>query len=242
MTTGAPRPTYVLDDEVAVITLDDGKANAIGHEVLGSMNDGLDRALSDDARAVVIAGRDGRFSAGFDLATMSSGTTAMRELVARGGRFYMRLYGYPLPTVAACTGHALAGGAILLLALDHRVGPDAPCQIGLNEVAIGMGLPIFAVELARARLSSTHLEPATMAARLYDGAGAAAAGYLDRVVDPVDVIAEAMADARRLAELRTGAYVRTKQLVRRATIDHVLATLDDDIGTLSAPAPPSPTG
>lgn len=81
-----------------------------------------------------------------------------------------------------------------------------------------------------------------MAARLYDGAGAAAAGYLDRVVDPDDVIAEAMADARRLAELRTGAYVRTKQLVRQATIDHVLATLDDDIGTLSAPAPPSPTG
>jgi len=235
MSDGAASPTSVLDDGIAVITLDDGKANAVDHGVLERLDAALDRALAEEARAVVIAGREGRFSAGFDLATMTSSVADMQALVMRGAHLFMRLYGFALPTVAACTGHALAGGAILLLSLDHRVGPDAPAKIGLNEVSIGMGLPIFAVELARDRLASGHFGAATMASRLYDPAGAVEAGYLDRVVAADTVVAEAVAEARRLAELRTGAYVRTKQLVRRRTIDHILATLDDDIASLGGP-------
>jgi enoyl-CoA hydratase len=227
--------TYVLDDGIAIVTLDDGKANAITHDVLAGLDAALDRALDEDAHAVVIAGRDGRFSAGFDLATMTSSLDGMQRLVELGGRLFARLYGYGLPTVAACTGHALAGGAILLLSLDHRVGADAPAKIGLNEVAIGMGLPIFAVELARDRLAARHLGRATMAAHIYDPAGAVEAGYLDRLVPAESVVDEAVADARRLAELRTGAYVRTKRLVRQRTVDHILATLDADIASLGAP-------
>ncbi len=228
-------PTYVLDDDVAVITLDDGKANAIGHEILDRFSASLDQAVADSARAVVIAGREGRFSAGFDLATMTSSAAAMRGLVKQGAEFFMRLYGYPLPTVAACTGHALAAGAILLLSIDHRVGADVPVKIGLNEVAIGMGLPIFGVELARDRLTPTQFGAATMAARIYDPAGAVGAGYLDRVVPAESVVAEAIADARQLAQLKTGAYSLTKRLGRQRCIDHILATLDDDIASLTGP-------
>lgn len=235
MTDGATSLTYTLDDGIAIVTFDDGKANAITHAVLAELDAALDRALGDDARAVVIAGRDGRFSAGFDLATMAGASEGMQRLVMTGARIFARLYAYPLPTVAACTGHAVAGGAILLLSLDHRVGADAPVKIGLNEVSIGIGLPIFAVELARDRLAPHHLGPATMAARIYDPEGAVEAGYLDRVVASESVVAEAVGDARHLAELRTGAYVRTKQLVRGRTVDHILATLDADIASLAGP-------
>ena len=235
MTDAAPLPTYRLDDGVAVVTMDDGKANAISPAVLDSLGRALDRAESDSARALVLAGRPGKFSAGFDLATMTSGVEPMRGLVEAGARFMMRLYALGIPTVAACSGHALAGGALVLLSCDHRVGGDGPAKIGLNEVAIGMGLPIFAVELARNRLAWNEFEPATMQARIYDPAGAVRAGYLDRVVPDADLLAEAVGDARRLGELRTGAYALTKTRARERTIAHILDTLTADIAGLTGP-------
>jgi enoyl-CoA hydratase len=235
MTDAPALPTYRFVDGVAVVTMDDGKANAISPAVLDSLGLALDQAEADSARALVLAGRPGKFSAGFDLATMTSGVEPMRALVDAGCRFMMRLYGLGIPTVAACTGHALAAGALVLLSCDHRVSGDGPAKIGLNEVAIGMGLPIFAVELARARLASNEFEPATMQARIYDPAGALAAGYLDRVVPDADVVDEAIGDARRLGGLRTGAYALTKTRSRERTIAHILDTLTDDIAGLTGP-------
>jgi enoyl-CoA hydratase len=235
MTDEAPLPTYLFDDGVAVVTMDDGKANAISPAVLDSLSQALDRAEKDSARALVLAGRPGKFSAGFDLATMTSGIEPMQALVEAGARFMMRLYELGIPTVAACTGHALAAGALVLLSCDHRVGSDGPAKIGLNEVAIGMGLPIFAIELARARLAWNEFEPATMQARIYDPAGAVAAGYLDRVVPDADLAAEAIGDAKRLAGLRTGAYALTKTRSRERTIAYILDTLTADISGLTGP-------
>lgn len=223
-----------IEDGVAVVTIDDGKANAISHTLLDELGAALDQAEAE-ARAVVLAGREGRFSAGFDLGTMTKSVESMRELVVPGARFLMRLYGLPMPTVAACTGHALAAGALMLLACDHRVGAEGSAKIGLNEVAIGMALPVFAVELARHRLQTAELGPATMGARIYDPDGAVAAGYLDATAAPDDVVDAAVAEAHRLGELRTGAYGRTKDVARRAVITHILATLDDDLASLTGP-------
>lgn len=225
---------YRLDGGVAVVTLEDGKANAIGHATLAALHDALDRAEAE-ATALVLVGGARTFSAGFDLKVMTSGTEPMRELVIAGGRFWMRLYGTPLPTLAACTGHALAGGAVTLLSCDERIGPDdLPAKVGLNEVAIGMPLPIFAVELARERLAPTHLARAVLG-QVYDPAGAVAAGFLDRLVPAEGLVEAAVARGRELAALRRGAVERTKSSLRRATIDHVLATIEDDIASMSGP-------
>jgi enoyl-CoA hydratase len=229
------RPTYHLHGDVAVVTMDDGKANVMSTAVVDSLHAHLDRAEADQARALVIAGRPGKFSAGFDLAEMTASAESMRALVVHGARWMMRLYGFGMPTVAACTGHALAGGALTLLSCDVRVGADVPCKIGLNEVAIGMGLPKFAVELARDRLASEHFGPATMAARVYDAPGAADAGYLDLVVPEDQLLDAAMAEARRLAELRTGAYALTKRNVRGAMIAEQLATVQADMDSVDIP-------
>lgn len=237
MTDAGALPTYELVDGIAVITLDDGKANVFSNAVLETLEGLVDRAEADHARALVLVGRPGRFSAGFDLGEMTSGVEQMRALVARGARWWLRVYGLGMPTVAACTGHALAGGAITLLSCDVRIGADGPAKIGLNEVAIGMPLPKFAVELARERLLKSHFVLATLGTT-FDPAGAVAAGYLDRVVPAESVVDEALAEARRLGELRTGAVARTKANARQALIDVLEAGIDADMATVDAPTPP----
>jgi enoyl-CoA hydratase len=237
MTDAGALPTYELVDGIAVVTLDDGKANVFSNAVLETLERLVDQAEADRARALVLVGRPGRFSAGFDLGEMTSGVDQMRALVARGARWWLRVYGLGMPTVAACTGHALAGGAITLLSCDVRIGAEGPAKIGLNEVAIGMPLPRFAVELARERLAKSHF-PTAILGTTYDPASAVAAGYLDRVVPADQVVGEAVAEARRLGELRTGAVARTKANARQAMIDEVAAGIDADMATVDAPTPP----
>ena len=159
----------------------------------------------------------------------------MRTLVVDGARFLMRLYGLGLPTVAACTGHALAAGALLLLSADHRVGADGPFKIGLNEVGIGMALPMFAVELARERLTrpSSGRPPCRPASTTRRRRSAPATSTVS--CPPNEVLDEALADAQRLAELRTGAYARTKLAARQGVISRILATLDADMATVDRP-------
>jgi enoyl-CoA hydratase len=227
--------TYTLQDHVAVVSFDDGKANVYSHEVLDALAVSLDRAEADpDARAVLLVGRPGRFSAGFDLATMTAGPESMRSLVAAGGRFVAKLLLEPLPVVAACTGHALAAGALVLLAADHRVGAAGEWKIGLNEVAIGMPLPTWAVELARYRMPPSEFDRIVLG-QTGGPEEAKTAGFLDRVVDPDDLLAEAAAAAAGLAELNGAAVAGTKARARAGVADRMLTGMDEDLGSISGP-------
>ena len=125
----ADEVSYELDGSVAVIRIDDGKANAISHDLVDELHAALDRAEAE-ARAVVLVGREGRFSAGFHLPTMTAGTEEMQGLVTAGAELLLRLYLLPRPLVVACTGHALAAGALLLLAADVRIGAAGEFKIG----------------------------------------------------------------------------------------------------------------
>jgi enoyl-CoA hydratase len=222
--------SYTLVGDVAHIAIDDGKANALSHAVIDAVNAALDRAVAE-AKAVVLSGRPGRFSAGFDLSVMNGGIDAVRALVRAGAELSMRIYELDRPVVIACTGHALAAGAILLMSADVRIGAAGAFKIGLNEVAIGMPVPVFAAELARDRLSRRHLTAATALATIYDPAGAVDAGYLDETQPPEAVLDAALERAASLAaacNLRAFAATRTR--LRGAVAAHVRATLDADIG------------
>ena len=209
---------------MAVVRLDDGKANALSMGLISGLHEALDKAASD-ASAVCIAGNAKALCAGFDLTVMRGGVEGVVELVRSGGELLMRLYGHPQPTVAAVTGHALAAGALLVLACDTRVSGDAPAKIGLNEVAIGMTLPDFAIELARDRLSKRYLTRATIEAEVFSPEGALAAGYVDMIVAVDECERTAIDIARRLGQLDATAYGRTKKALRQATIDRVTPTL-----------------
>jgi enoyl-CoA hydratase len=123
----------------------------------------------------------------------------------------------------------VAAGALALLAADARIGSQGDFKIGLNEVAIGMTLPIFAVELARHRLSKRHFQRATTQAELYAPAAAVDAGFLDRVASPESLMDVAFAEAERLAQVRQPAFANTKASVRAATLATIRDTLEADM-------------
>ncbi len=222
--------TTRTEGDVHVLTFDDGKANALSHDAIASMSAALDAAEAGGARALVIAGRPGRFCAGFDLSVMTRGMDEARALVAAGARMLLRVYLFGAPVVIACTGHTMAGGAVFLLAADHVIGVEGEFKIGLNEVAIGMPLPVFAVEMARNRLSPGHLTAATQLAQIYSPAEAAEAGYLHQVVPPDQLEAQALGLASTLAEsLSPGAFVGTRRRLRGAVAQHLEQTLEQDL-------------
>ncbi len=226
--------SYRLDGKVAVVSLDDGRANALSPSMIQAVHGALDRA-EKEAAATVIEGREGRFCAGFDLSVMTASAESARDLVKLGAKLILRMYVHPQPLVAACSGHALAAGALLLLAADQRIGAEGPFKIGLNEVAIGMRLPRFAVELARDRLSKRHLTSATLLSRIYDPGAAVDAGYLDEVVTPDRLAAAALERAAALAELPSGVHGVTKKSLRGAMVDAMLSGLDADLADLAGP-------
>jgi enoyl-CoA hydratase len=219
---------YELRGQVALLRFDDGKANVISQSSAAALNLALDRA-EKEAAALVIAGRAGRFSAGFDLSVMKQGGAAVAAMLADGGSLGSRLYEFPIPTVAAVTGHALAMGAVLLMTIDERIAAQGAFKIGLNEAAIGMSLPNFALILARDRLSPTHLVRATANAEIYTPDAAVDAGFVDRVVDAESVIDAAVARAEELSALDTGSHYAIKSALRAET----QAALRESIGQVS---------
>jgi enoyl-CoA hydratase len=221
---------YQMEGCVAALRFDDGKANAISPVAVEGLNAALDRA-EKEAGAVLLLGRPGRFSAGFDLATMKAGRDAMRSLVSSGAELLLRLYEAPIPVVMACSGHALAMGAVLLLGADFRIGAAGDFKIGLNEVSIHMTLPLFAVEIARDRLSRGHFQRSVIQAEIYGPEGALDAGYLDRVVPAPRLAEKAMVEAERLAALPRRAFGETKRRVRGATVEQIRRGLAEDMAS-----------
>jgi enoyl-CoA hydratase len=234
-----PDPTdsairYELDGNVAVVHFDDGKANVLTHAAIAALHDALSSAEGDDARAAVIIGRPGKFSAGFDLSVMTAGPDQARDLLRAGAELARRIYTFPVPVALGATGHALAMGAILLMAADVRVGADGPFKIGLPEVEIGMPLPRFAVELARDRLSSRHFVPATQHAVVTPPAAAVDVGFLDQVVAPDDVEATVLAIAHDLADrLQAAPFVLTRENCRGAVAQLIDDALDADMAAFT---------
>lgn len=219
---------YDLRDGVAVVTMDDGKANALSDTMITELLAALARA-EGEASAVVLAGRPDKFCAGFDLRAMMAGPESAVALLRRGSELLMRLFTFPRPLVIAGTGHALAGGALVVLTGDVRYAADGPYKIGLNEVAIGLPVPVLAMELARARIQPTELTSATLLAKIYAPAEARAAGYIDHVVPAGELLGAAVAEAARLGKLSRAAFVGTKQRLRRATVELIETSLESDL-------------
>lgn len=214
-----------ISDDIALITMDDGKANAVSNTMLEALEHALNEA-EQKAKAVVLAGRPGLFCAGFDLKIMKGGSDEDRAALGdRGGWIVHRLYSFPKPTIAAATGHGIALGALFLLGCDVRVGALGNYHFGLNETAINLPLPIFGLELAEARLARDRMVEAVLQARLYQAEEAVTVGYLDHAITPDKVIAESTNIARELAAIPSEAYNENKQLMRRQTLSTIAASL-----------------
>ncbi|AZQ84318.1 crotonase/enoyl-CoA hydratase family protein [Colwellia sp. Arc7-635] len=210
-----------INEQIATITLKNGKVNAISHQVIAEINDALDQAEAASA-VVILTGQPGIFSGGFDLKTMKESSDSAVALVTAGSTLSRRMLSFPFPIIGACTGHAIAKGAFLLLSCDHRIGSLGQFKIGLNEVAIGMTMHQAGIEIARNRLPINYLSRSVINAELFSPETAAVAGFLDTLVEPEQLMETAKSVAKQMLTLNMKAHHGTKLKERK----DILVALD----------------
>ena len=216
--------SYQVEDGVALVALSNGKVNAISPDVIAGLLDALERS-EQDGTVVILTGAPGIFSAGFDLKVMRSGPEAAIKLVSDGFKLLRRMLVHPTPIIIANPGHAMAMGAIVLLAGDFRLGTEGPFSIALNEVQIGMTMPYAGIELARNLLTHAAHQRAINNAEVFSPQAAKEAGFLDQIVAADALLPTAKALAERMKTLNMAAHKATKLRVRQ----HLLETLDKAI-------------
>ncbi len=219
--------TNELSNGVFTITMNDGKVNCLSPRMLAELDAAFDRASREKA-VVLWTGRDGKFSGGFDLKVFERGGDELRGMLAAGARLAERVLSFPTPVVVACNGHALAMGAFMLLCADVRIGAEGPFKIGLNEVAIGMTVPQFGVEIARQRLAPAHFSLALLTAEMYSPERAVIAGFLDRAVPPDELASASREAALALTRIDVAAHAATKRSARGPALDALRAAIAAD--------------
>ena len=213
-----------IEQNVATITIQNGKVNAISHQVIDEMNAALDQAEQSKS-VVVITGTAGMLSGGYDLKVMKESMDAAMQLVEKGSTLSRRLLAFPYPVLVACPGHAVAKGAFLLLSADYRIGVEGDFKIGLNEVAIGMSMHDAGVEIARGRLAPVFFNRSVILAEMVAPQEAVTAGFLDKVVSQEHFQATVSFIANAMTKLDMRAHYNTKMKARA----ELLKRLDDAI-------------
>ena len=216
-----------INEQIATITLKNGKVNAISHQVIAEINDALDQAEAASA-VVILTGQPGIFSGGFDLKTMKESSDSAVALVTAGSTLSRRMLSFPFPIIGACTGHAIAKGAFLLLSCDHRIGSLGQFKIGLNEVAIGMTMHQAGIEIARNRLPINYLSRSVINAELFSPETAAVAGFLDTLVEPEQLMETAKSVAKQMLTLNMKAHHGTKLKERKDILIALDAAIELD--------------
>ncbi len=209
---------YKEDENYALLTIVNGKANAISHEVIDGLNSGLDSALEED-RVVILTGQPGIFSAGFDLKVMTQSPESAKELVMKGSQLSLRMLSFPKPIIVACSGHAIAKGGFLLLSADYRIGVIGDFKIGLNEVLIGMTMHHAGVAIAQGRLSEVYLNRSVNNSEIYNPTDAERAGFLDKIVPENLLLPTAIKVAELFSKLHKKAHAETKLKVRKSVLE-----------------------
>tara|TARA_B110000238_G_C15928386_1_gene353596 strand:+ start:17 stop:709 length:693 start_codon:yes stop_codon:yes gene_type:complete len=215
-----------IENNVHIIALNNGKVNAISPEVIAEMNKALDDAENAGA-IVILTGKAGILSGGFDLKTMKASSDSAIALVTAGSKLARRMLAFPTPIIGVCTGHAIAKGAFLLLCCDYRIGCAGDFKIGLNEVAIGMTMHNAGIEIARNRIPRNYLTRSVINAELFSPTTAVLAGFLDQVVEADQLITTAQAIAEQMQSLNMTAHHGTKLKERQS----ILISLDMAIKT-----------
>lgn len=220
--------TYKSKEEYAVITINNGKANAISHEVIAGLHACLDKA-EEEQKVVILTGTPGIFSGGFDLKVMKESPQSALELVTKGSQLSLRMLSFPMPIIAACNGHAIAKGAFLLLSTDYRIGTEGDFKIGLNEVLIGMTMHHAGIAIAKSRLSEVYLNRSVNNGEIYNPKDAIRAGFLDTIVPEDLLLPTAKKVAKMFTQVNKKAHAETKLKVRNQHLKELKAAIDLDL-------------
>jgi len=213
--------TLTTEGDVSIITLNDGKANVFSPEMSNTVSNLLDQVPGDKG-SLVITGRSGIFSAGFDLKIISSGDSdAVASMIKAGFTLLARIYNFPRPVIAACSGHGVALGAFLLCCADYRIGAKGQFIVQANETRNNMSIPAPILEISKSRIAKTHWYRAILNAEAYPVENAIEPGYLDEVTDAENLMNRAMEVANDLATLGHPHYKITKDLDQKETLKRI---------------------
>ena len=216
-----PIATLTTEGDVSIITLNDGKANVFSPEMSSTVSNLLDQVPGNKG-SLIITGRPGIFSAGFDLKIISSGDAdAVAAMVKAGFTLLARIYNFPRPVIAACSGHGVALGAFLLCCADYRLGAKGQFIVQANETRNNMSIPTPILEISKSRISKTHWYRAILNAEAYPVEKAIEPGYLDEVTEPDNLMIRAMEVANDLATLGHPHYKLTKDLDQKETLKRI---------------------
>lgn len=218
---------YEVSNNIATLTFDDGKANAVGHQFLDDINAGLDRAEAEKVAAVILRGREGMFSGGFDLGEFKKGMEEGLAMVQRGFELLIRLYGFPMPLVAASTGHGVAMGAFIIMACDSRIGTRGSFKMTLPETAIGMELTPILVALTESRISKRYMTRVALQSEVFSPDQAVDAGFIDEVVEAEELTTRSMEVAQQLAQLPQAQYAENKLAIRAHTLQAMTKSFEE---------------
>ena len=220
--------TLTSEGDVSIITLNDGKANVFSPEMSKTISSLLDE-VPDDKGSLVITGRPGVFSAGFDLKIISSGdASAVSSMIKTGFTLLARVYNFPRPVIAACSGHGVALGAFLLCCADYRIGAKGQFIVQANETRNNMSIPTPILEISKTRISKTHWYRAILNAEAYPIEKAIEPGYLDEVVEAESLMTRAMEVANDLATLGHPHYKTTKDLDQKDTLKRIHDAIEEN--------------
>lgn len=209
-----------VQDGIATLRLNRPPVNAVNLELLRAADSALrDIKARTDVRALIVTGAGKAFCAGLDLRAVPGYTPPeQQEMVLGISRMVATLYALPVPTVAAVNGHAIAGGLVIVLACDYRVGTEAPCQIGLTEARAGIPFPHGAMAVVKAEMSKAVARRRTLVARNSSSQEAMADGFLDELQPPERVLPRSLEVALDLASLPPISYGQIKHQLRSETL------------------------
>ncbi len=221
--------TYSRSGLIGKIVMDDGKLNVMSIGMLEELHSAFEEAQRDES-VVILTGHGKAFSAGFDLKVFSHGTsTDIYNMLKSGAELALRLLSFPTPVVVACNGHALPMGAFLLMSSDIRIAASGEYGIGMNEVAIGLTVPRFAVEIARQRLTPPYFNRAITTGQIFSPTEAVAAGFVDWTVAASELEADALKTADALSKIDFTSHAASKLRARGPAIKAIRAAIDQDI-------------
>jgi enoyl-CoA hydratase len=223
------------ENGVRVLTLDRPPANAIDETLLNDLSAAVDAAgAAPTVRAVVLRGRGAFFSGGFDFAAPRRDDQVAHDLYARYRETHRRLLTLPKPTVAMVNGHAIAGGLVLVLACDYRLGIEGEYRVGLNEVAVGASFPRAAFEIVRLRLPHARVSELILGAALYPSSQALRLGIVDELFPAGKFEDAVLRRAARLGAFPREAYAHAKAaLVAEAVARIEAETPEEALATMS---------
>ena len=213
--------TLTKHNDVSIITLDDGKANVFSYDMLSALNECL-KEVPKDSGSLVLAGREGIFSGGFDLKTLASGDVdAIIKMVSLGNKTLLDLYSFPRPIVAAVSGHSVALGIFITCCADYRIAIDGHYMCQANEVRNNMDIPPQIMEILKARVNKNYFYPAVYHSDAYSMRDSIAVGFIDEVVSEDKFMERVMDKALELSSLPHPFYVNTKHFAQGDVIQKI---------------------